>query len=724
MSATQDNFKFTVIGDRKVPFEGYVSTDDPTNTAKTVLVRGSQNTYKDLSQQIVNRCGMKRRGAGDNTENGIITDFIWYDSTARTIPVRVLADGKLQFESDVVTPGTFLWYTLGTYADHTRFIFSPWWNDGEQKDWLTMVNGSPDIIAWSGGITTIASVGSFTGAATTIDPVGTGSGISVGTIWEVVGGGGTGCTFSVDSVDGSGAVLTYTLLTAGSGYSVGSGYACNLISSGTVGTNATCDVDATTNGYSITKAGTTSWFEVGFSTSGTIVADGVEYSYSELLNADSTTTLRFTSDTSGLTIGAIVYQSLVTTSNAIGAQYNIDFSIVNNNQLIIGSYASRIAYASWQESYTDFTPTGSMEANLVGNPFILTLDDTLKGFAIRNGNLQVSAGLSDWYDIVIDKVQIPNSDAAVYLQAINVNKKPGAVLSAALGQEFITNVGDDVYYVAQDHQIYIYGSFTNQFSTRFPALSQAIRDELSQEDFTGGSLRSINDTLNLTSITSGKTYTYSARQFVDATGNIVAERLWYPPQVWNISRMSVIDGVIFGASSQNPQYYQLFDTGQFHDDTPTDEVAPYECVARWAYWNFDDRTILGDLSKLYVEGYIAENSDLLARMRLNYLASTDFQEDTISSIDVNPYLFTDAGCVPIGAGIGDHSIGGEGLDEFGNPQLPKFRSITTYKRKNVFEYQFELYSFVLDSQWRVLAIGTNASPVLPKPMFLQPSSTS
>ncbi len=486
--------------------------------------------------------------------------------------------------------------------------------------------------------------------------------------------------------------------------------------------NPTCDIDTVVNGFTITKPGTTSWFEVGFATSGSIIVEGNTFTYSALLNSEASTTLYVSEDTSGLTIGAIAYQSLITTPNAIGTTYNIDFSIVNNNQLIIGSYASRIVYASYQLDYTNFTPTGSMEANLVGNPFILTLDDTVKGLAVRNGNLQVSAGLSDWYDIVIDKVQIPNSDAAAYLQAINVNKKPGAVLSAALGQEFIANVGDDIYYVAQDHQIYIYGSFTNQFSTRFPALSQAIRDELSQEDFTGGSFRTINDAQYLTSITSGKTYTYSARQFVDSNGNIVAERLWYPPQVWNISRVSVIDGVIFGASSENPQYYQLFDTGQFHDDTPTEDVAPYECIARWAYWNFDDRTVLGDLSKLYVEGYIAENSPLKARMRLNYLASTEVQEDVISSMEVNPYLFTDAGCIPIGGGeIGGAMIGGAGLDEFGNPNLPKFRSITTYQRKNVFEYQFELYSFDLDSQWKVLAIGTNGSLVLPKPMFLQPS---
>lgn len=719
MPATQDNFEFIIVGDRKVPFDGYVSTDDPTNSAPNVLVRGSQNVYKSLSQQVINRCGLLRRGAGDPSENGVITDFVWYDSTARTIPVRVLADGKVQFESDAVTPGTFVWYTLQTTVDHTRYIFSPWWDDTEQKDLLTMVNGSPNIYAWSGGIATIASVGT---QANGINPAGLtidvgGVGITEGSTFEITGGGGSGAIFEATTVV-AGVITVITLLNPGSGYSTGVALATTIVS-GTTGGDPTVNVASLANYGTITKAGTETWLEEGFIQGQSINVNGVSMIASYGLDS---TTLVTTGNPAAAPVGSIVYSEIVTTTNAIGAGYSIDFSIVNNNQLIIGSYSSRIVYGSYQADYTNFTPTGSLEANLVGNPFILTLDDTARGLAVRNGNLQISAGLSNWYEIVIDKVQIPNSDAAVYLQAINVNKKPGANLSAALGQEFIANVGDDVYYVALDHQIYVYGSFTNQFSSRFPALSQAIRDELTDEDFTGGSFRTYNDAMYLTSITSGKTYTYSARQYVDANGNIVAERLWYPPQLWNISRISVIDGVLFGASSENPQYYQLFDTGQFHDDTPTTDVAPYECVARWSYWQDQDRTKLLDLDKIYVEGYLAENSPLSITLRLDYLGSTETLTGVISALEDNPTLFTDEGVVPIGGGVGDHLIGGGGLDEFGNPDLPKFRVIMPFERFNVFEYQFELYSYTEDSQWRILALGSNASEVVNKPVFLLKTS--
>ncbi len=710
MAATSDNYEFALIGDRSLPFDGYVSTDDPTNTAPNVLVRGSQNVYKDLSQQIVNRCGLKRRGAGDPTEDGVITTYEWYDSLGRTIPLRVLASGKLQFESDLVTPGTFLWYDLQTTADNTRYIFAPWWDDTESKDLLLMVNGTSNIYAWSGGLITIGSVGT---AVDGVSPTGLvvntgGTGNVVGAQFEITGGGGVGAVIEVTAVDGGGAATAISLITPGEGYAIGTGYTTILVS-GTSGGAPTVDVATIATYGTITKSGTTTWLQSGFIQGDSMWVNGVSMPVSYGINS---TTVYTTGDPSAAPIGSLVFATVVVTANTPDTNFHNDFCIVFNNQFIVGSYTSRLVYAS---ANTDYTTFGDVSPFFEGLQFILILDDTLRGFAIRQGNLQISAGQSDWYEVVLSTTNISGTTYA----NIAIAKKPGATLSSALGQEFIVNNGDDIYYVAQDHQIYVYGAFTNQFNQRFPALSQAVRDELTEEDFTGGALKSVNDSLYLISITSGKTYTYSARQFVNPEGNIVAERLWYPPQVWNISRVAVIDGVVFGASSENPQYYQLFNTGQFHDDTPTTQVAPYECVARFAYWNFGKRYLLGDLNRLYIEGYIAENSPLDATLRLNYLGSTDEITKVISALNDNPVLYSANGVALIGSGVGDHLIGGGGLDEFGNPALPKFREILNFQRSNVFEYQIELYSYTADSQWKILALGTNGSKVTNMPVFLQ-----
>lgn len=760
----EDNYDFTLVGQEGKEFGGYVSTNDPTDEAPNLLVRGSKNVYKNLSQRIQNRCGMKRWGAGDDTDDGVVSSYEWYDSLGRTFPFRVLQSGKLQFESEIESPGTPTWYDLYTDADHTRYCFAPWWDNAQQKDLLLMVKGDNDIISWSGGV--VAGVGDFesdiaftmeagSGYTNTISFNNISEKLAIGELYD----GTFGFVLHENPVDGDNFAITFTGTPNGNltvifqnsptpdspnaaRITIGATKEDTLdnlldffANPGTANAmhNMITDADTITaignqtfaTATTLEVEGTRTWLEAGFLQptadvpNPTITSNGLTFSYDMLvdrymLNVDTT---------SGLPSG-ITWQTPIVTEDTPTDSVNFsnDFCIVNNNQFIVGSYSSRLIYGSKDDDYTDFTPVDpASEADLVGYPFILTLDDTGKGFAVRQGNLQVSAGLQDWYEVIIEGVQLNfATDQVNEIQKITVNKKPGAVLSAALGQEFIVNNGDDIYYVAQDHQIYVYGAFTNQFSQRFPMLSQQIRDELSEADLTGGALRSVVDELYLTAPVEGLTYIYSARQYVDDSGNIQAERLWYAPMDWNISRIAVIDGVKYGASAENPQYYQLFDTGIFHDETPTDATAPYECKARWAYWNFGDRSRQGKVKRIYIEGYISANSDLSLTTLLDYLGSTDSVTDVISSLDVNPRLYTDDGVIPIGSGhVGGDTIGGGGLDEFGNPSLPKFRAINVLTMKDVFEYQFELSSFSKDSRWEILCIGTNGKEVINKPTFLQ-----
>lgn len=720
MTARADDFNFRLVGPYDEPFGGYVSTNDPTNMAPNLLTRGSKNTYKNLSQRIQIREGRKRRGTGDPTEDGIKSAYDWYDSLGRTFPVRVLASGKLQFESDIVTAGTYVWYTIYTDADHTRYCFAPWWDNDQQKDLLTMVKGDHDILVWSGGIAIGGTSGTSSAAASVNTTVfsNAGTGYQIGDLVSI--GNGTSAVVEITAIGGGGAASQIRLNNGGFGFSATGDSATTAIKG--TGSGLIVNVTALSAVTTLTTSDGQDWARKGFLTQGqdglisrSVIIGGTEYTY----NGISGSTMYGLSDAT-LGAGAVVFQAPIITTDTPSADFVNDFNIVNGNQLIIGSYTSRAVYASDDTNYTTFGNGGTQP----GSAFMLTLDNVGRGFAVRQGSLQVSAGTADWYEVTITTNYVTFSNSATQVQNIAVSKKPGAPLSAALGQEFIVNVGDDVYYVAQDHQLYVYGSFTNQFNQRFPMLSQDIRDELSDADMTGGALAAVTDSLYLTVPVSGQTFIYSARQFVDASGNIQAERLWYAPQIWNISRISVIDGVIYGTSSENPQYYQLFNTGQYYDDTPTTSKAPYEGVARFTYWNFSGkdgtRATLGDLSKLFFEGYIDPNSELSVTMRLNYQGATEELTEVISGLSNNPVLYSSAGVVPIGTGkVGDELIGGGGPDEFGGAAFPKFRVIPTFKKFEVFEYQFELYSFSSGSRWELIAVGSNGSAVINNPVVIQ-----
>ena len=156
-----DNYEFELVGVGKTPFEGYISSVDKTTVSPGALIRGSKNVYKKLTGLIANRFGLKMRGTPDGTTtdgvfsptlSGVVASWEWYNSLAQTLPLRVIADGRLQVESKIVDGVTPIWYDLLTGLTNTRFVFDAWWDDTEKKDRLLMVNGESNIKHWSGGM--------------------------------------------------------------------------------------------------------------------------------------------------------------------------------------------------------------------------------------------------------------------------------------------------------------------------------------------------------------------------------------------------------------------------------------------------------------------------------------------------------------------------------------------------------------------------------------------
>lgn len=471
--------------------------------------------------------------------------------------------------------------------------------------------------------------------------------------------------------------------------------------------------DATT----ITKLDTTkTWAQEGFATNTAgekkITINNVEYTYTA---GESTSVLTGVSPSAaGVVSGDVAVQSVIIEADSPASGFNADFIKTIGNRVHYGSYTSRFVYIADKANFKNFTvPT----PRTAGSPELLTLDNTGRGITVRQGNAHITAGIQDWYEVSYSALTV----GSVATEITKIDKKPTAVLSAAYAHEFIDTVGDDIIYLDQGQQLRKFGDLSNLFQPKFPSLSQQVQSELIEEDFTGGHIRAIGDYIYITAPNNGRHWLHQTRESIDAAGNVTSERLWQPPQIANVSRFAVISGVVYGHSNSNPQLYQVWDTAQWHDDSPADEPLQYDSIMRIAYRSDSNRFQLIDFDKVAYEGYMAQGSEVGSNVYLDYQGASGILSPVINSED-DPAIFFSGLSAP---SLGDSSLGdnplGDGLTPESNDQelLPKFRKITDVNATDVFEYDIEVYSSTADSRWEILCLGPNVRESSNVPTYLR-----
>lgn len=449
-----------------------------------------------------------------------------------------------------------------------------------------------------------------------------------------------------------------------------------------------------------------SWQQAGFSTVSlekSILINGTTYTYT---GGENTATLTGVSpDPTGTVAGTVVAQKVLIATTGTGAGNTFpgpknDFLKVINNQVYVGSYTSRTCYISSSTDWKNYTvPT----PRVAGSPELLVLDAALTGIGVRQGNAHISMNNGNWAKVTFTDITVGTTLA----QKTTVDVLPGARQTSAYAHEFIENVGDTLLFLSQDQQLRTIGDFATLFATAFPSFSQDVYTELQAENFIGGGLKCVGDYTYLTAPNSGKTYLYQVRQSVNEFGQIISERIWHPPQIWNITRVDVINGVVYGYSNANPQVYQLWDTGQYYDDSPSDEQLPYKCVFSSPYNDKGRRQGMLSFDKLFTEGYIAQGTDLMATIRYDYNGNKAVLSAVVNNSDQSAYTFT--GQNP--ASLGDSSLGDNPIGDTlttSTPTIPKFKNINSFSLENTFEYQIEYSSEKANANWEILAYGTNA----------------
>ena len=737
-------FDFSLIKD----WQGYNSALDPTSfDVPNVMVQGSQNMYKKIAGTLAVRPGLKQIGPANAAISPVSSEFIWNTALGFIYPVWV-SNGNLQFYYNGawytllsgITNTRWIfdkWWNptqqqdvlLGVNGTSTMYM----WTGGV----ATIANGNNNsgVISQvaatptSGGsgyvigdVLTITTGG--TGATVTVTTVGTGgvTGVSIadGGLNYVAGdiitvasaSGSSGLQLNVDTVSGGtitglsivnegvnyiagtfrasggsgwdavinitgvttvGVITGISLTAAGTGYSTGTG---NSTSGGT-GTGATVNILAVVQGI-INVSGTISPVALGFYDAGSITVGNTVYTYQAIVG---TSFIGINTDPTG--VSGVGFQTLSTFVNTPAQGFNANFIKVIENQVWVGSYTSRVCYisADGQPTNGDFTNYVVPNPEVDGSPAHLNFDSDLNGIGVNQENTYVSCGTSEWVIVAFSDTVINNINTRVTTQTSKVVAKR----AAALAQEFISNSGDTLIYLAQDQQLRAIGNFNQSFVNAFPALSQDVFTELANQNFTGGCVKCIGDFTYLTSPVSGKTYLYQTRQTVNPLNEVVVERLWHSPFVIGATRIDDYNGTVVVFSNANPMMYQLWDTNQWYDDSPSGSQLPYDCVLALAYNTAERRQGLQSFDKIFSEGYMSLGTPLTVTVNYNYQGATQTTPAIVNSI-AQPATFFSPSLASLGDTImGDKPLGDEiNEDNTNNQDLPKYKVINSLRSHQLF----------------------------------------
>lgn len=457
----------------------------------------------------------------------------------------------------------------------------------------------------------------------------------------------------------------------------------------------------------------------GYHPTGSVIANGTAYAYAGI---SGSTLTGVSPDPSAEPADSIVISAIITTADTPSATFENDFIKTIGNQLHVGSYNSRFIYISSQTDYTDYSvpPTRAP-----GDADLLTLDSAARGITVQkgstdtSGNAVVSGGLGDWYTVIRSNITV----GTTLTEQVTVIRSQSADLATALSHEFIEIVADSIIFLDQNNQLRQFGVVRNIVNPVYPLLSLDVYTELQGRDFSGGHLRAVADqgdtTLYITCPKTGIDYMYQIRQKLDAVGNLTAERLWQPPMVRNVARIAVIEGITYGHSNANPQIYQLWDTNQYSDDSPSDEELPYECHAVFAYLSGAVRTRKMSYDKLYFEGYMTPGTNLYCNNYFEYQGAYNTLQTTVNKETTPGKKVAKFYSGSTNPSPGENSIGtipvGDGIIPNNPNNPPKFRAMRRITTLQAFEVALDVFSVDLDCNWSLLCLGTNITNVEGQP---------
>lgn len=394
-------------------------------------------------------------------------------------------------------------------------------------------------------------------------------------------------------------------------------------------------------------------------------------------------------------VGASIWQTMTTISNsvAINANFRQDLIAVQLNQLILASTKSQEIYISSTSDYTNFTLTSPRAP---GDPAKLTMDNyctcivPADNLEQTSSNLIFGGGTSEFFKLSYTLSQ-DNANELVRMIKLKTSTGSGLVSKRGIGPIKNANV-----YITREPSLESLGSVENQIGKQNESLSDPIKNDFDNYDFTGTQLKYWKRALYITVPVHGLVLVYDLQLGI-----------WQPPQTIPVSRLAIINDWLHGHSATKNETYRLF--------SGTDDNGVFiPQVARFAYNNGGNRSALKNMSEYWTDGYISGNGTLMNTLYFGFEGSAGKKLLTISGGD------TDIVVAPSGSMLGDEPIGSTplgGATLGANPgatgatgtvaNMLRFNQGDSVSMIDYFEFFAEYSMNTLGGQFAIVAHGSN-----------------
>lgn len=616
-----------------------------------------------------------------------------------------------------------------------------------------------DILTVSGGngdaLVTVVTVSS-TGEVDTAAVNAAGTGYVVNDEFEIGGAGNNTALCKVTGTGGGGAVTTFSVLNPGNANIVATNISTTATSG--VGTGLTIDISNITGGGirsmifasdanhgtgytvdnarhtltggsgtlaylwmytvesgTITKSGLSTWAQAGISFGSsvgtqTLLINGTTYTYDATdFVGDTSILYGVTPDPSSISPGDLATQGVYTIPNA-GGSTGLPTTFANQ---FIGTLTGVVFIGSAQESYIYTSDLGSsvVQAWTAWSPStrFLTMSNPPATFINQDDQLYVSVGTSQWYVVAISNSLVTTSTVAsgattTYHNTttflFNINPINTAPLQGARSQAFTTAIQNSIGFISFEPAAQSFGPVTNILQgPQMVDLSHPIVNLMNDYDFTGGSVKYYRKFLYIAVPQQNTVLIYN---MTDPKNSY-----WEAPQILPISRFSIIDGELYGHSSQVSETYKLF-TGY------ADRVAPgflgYPIVSDWvfSYENYGSRFSLKRCTKMYVEGYISPGATLAANITTELDGCKKVKTFELEGTNGQFVCISPPGGSLGSEALGKIKLGGSQVASINNLP-PKFRWMPTFSNTDFFECSISFSVSGVDAPVDILAFGLAAS---------------
>lgn len=445
---------------------------------------------------------------------------------------------------------------------------------------------------------------------------------------------------------------------------------------------------------SLTKNGTDTWAQLGFSTTGSVLINGTTYAYT---GGTATTTLTgVTADPSGEAVNSAVSQAIVTSTDKPTADRNNDYIMEFENQIMLGSDDDNLVYISKNDDYEDYTEA---TPRLAGDGALLTLDNACVGFGVLNKIPVIFAGKNSIYTVEFTDIEI----GTALSEQIKIKKLKTGNNQGAFNQETIVPIGDSLLYLSNEPAVRTLDSISGVEEPQLKALSNPIKPDFDAETWTNANAVWHRNRYIISAPESSKLYML---EYVETADGGV-KRFWQTPQILPVRCLAVINQTLYGHSNAVPETYLLFNgtSDRVYDGMAVADKFPINAIAKLSYRTYGDRANMKTFDEFYVEGNIsASTDDLKLTLRYDFGGATQEPDFIINGTD-NSILYQSLEETSLGQQpLGQQPLGGA-TDEA--PDLSRFRVIFEMPKEDFHELQEVFESNGVDKAWEIISSGGN-----------------